>query len=521
MRPALNESQATSNLPGPKLLHFQVAICGAVVMLVEILGTRIIGPVFGVGLYVWSALLSITLAALALGYVAGGSLADRLPQRDWVSWVMVASGSCLAIEPFLRPWVLSLADELGLKVGPVLAAFILFFPSLCFLGMVGPLAIRRLVERVEVAGRRAGGVYALSTVGSLLGTFTVGFYLIPNFPVNALVLGASTLLLLAAAVPLFMRRRRVAVVAFVLPLAAATQGPRSMPQGFVSVDRAESLLGMVEVIDREERNVRFLRMDHSIIGAQFKDTGAAGFAFLHIIEALRFAKPDAKSLLQIGLGAGSVPAALAKHGMPFDVVEIDPAVVKMAEAHFGFHPSGLMAIEDARTFLRAKGRTYDVIVHDAFSGGSSPEHLFSSEMLELIKRRLAPNGLLVVNFVGFADGPYSAATLAVNSTLGSQFAVVRAFRDSAPSEGPEGLSNVLFFASANAFSFPIPAGATFETAECEQAARGFESWEILKDAPHQLVITDAQNPLARLQAPIAAAHYESMSQLLPREVWIR
>lgn len=490
-------------------------------MLVEILGTRIIGPVFGVGLYVWSALLSVTLAALASGYLAGGVLADRLPQRDWVSWVIVVAGCSLGLEPLLRAPVLSLSDQLGLKAGPVLAAAILFFPCLFLLGMVGPLAIRRLVQSLSVAGTRVGGVYALSTFGSLLGTFTVGFYLIPNFATNALVIGACVVLLVAGAVPLLARRRAVVAVAVVFPIIAAAQGPRQMPPGFVSVDRQESLLGMVEVIDREDRNVRLMRMDHSIIGAQFKDTGAAGFAFLHIVEALRFARPHARSFLQIGLGAGSVPTALARHGIAFDVVEIDPVVVRMAEAHFGFRATGRVAVEDARTFLRTDKKKYDVIVHDAFSGGSSPEHLFSTELLGLITQRLVPGGLLVVNFVGFSQGAHTAATLAVNSTLKAQFLVVRAFRDSPPLVHPEDLSNIVFFASSSPVAFGIGSDAEFETPECEHAARNFKEWEVLTNAPSHQVITDAQNTLAHLQTPITAAHYKAMNQFLPKGVWIR
>ena len=127
----------------------------------------------------------------------------------------------------------------------------------------------------------------------------------------------------------------------------------------------------------------------------------------------------------------------------------------------------------------------------------------------------------MVNFVGFDRGPHSGAALAVNSTLRSQFPFARVFRDGPIVEGSEQLSNILFFASEKEFQFSIPPHATFETEECERTAGEFQHWEIFTDAPMQPVITDARNPLARLQAPITAAHYEGMNQLLPPAVWIR
>ena len=108
----------------------------------------------------------------------------------------------------------------------------------------------------------------------------------------------------------------------------------------MTVDQGESLLGLVEGIDDVARNVRFMRMDHSITGAQSRENHAAAFAFLHVIEAFRFARPQADSLLALGLGAGSVPTALHPQGKKFDVVEIDPLILQMAQKHFGFVSNG-------------------------------------------------------------------------------------------------------------------------------------------------------------------------------------
>lgn len=209
-----------------------------------------------------------------------------------------------------------------------------------------------------------------------------------------------------------------------------------MPIGQRSKNRRESLLG-------------------SVIGAQFIDTHAAGFAFQHIMQALRFARPEAPTVLQIGLGAGTVPTALSHQGKIVDSVEIDPVIVSMAQKHFGFVANGDLAVEDARAFLRRSEKSYGAIVHDTFSGGTSPEHLFSREMLALLKSRLNPGGLLVLNFVGFATGPHVEATLAVRSTLLAQFTNVHAYRDSALDHAPGEVSNIIFFASDSPVAFAI------------------------------------------------------------------
>lgn len=504
------------------LMYLQIALCGAIVMLVEILGTRIIGPVFGTALFVWSALLATTLSALALGYVLGGRLADHTAKHDWLSWVMFGAGITLAAEPYIRVATLSFSDQFGLKVGPIIASLVLFFPTLCLLGMTGPIAIQRSVHDLSVTGRRVGWIYALSTIGSLVGTFAVGFYLVPAFPINGLLTGASALLLSSSVIPLLLTRSRYAAFTLIAILPALVKAPlRPLPEGFTLVDRSESLLGLVEVIDDAERNVRFLRMDHSIIGAQFRDTHAGGFAFQHIIETLRFARPSVQTFLQIGLGAGSVPTALRQQGKIADVVEIDPVIVKMAEEHFGFGTMGKIVAEDARAFLRKSVKTYGIIVHDTFSGGSSPEHLFSREMLALIKLRLNPGGLLVLNFVGFSAGPNVEAALAVRNTMLAQFAHVHAFRDSPSRQPLEELGNIVYFASDSPVVFDIPSDATFESPECGEIARSFLNWEVFDHVPPGAEIKDSHNPLTRMQSAIVTAHYEGMKQLLPENVWIR
>ena len=526
MASAANPESAEDRAPSPakSRRHLElfgvVFVTGAAVMALEILGTRVIGPVFGVNLFVWSALLSVTLAALAAGYYAGGVIVDRRPSARLPGFVVLASGIAVSAVPLLRAPVLRFADSMGPRGGPLAAALLLFAPSLALLGMVGPVAVRLMTDSTRAAGHRVGATYAISTAGGLLSTLLTGFVLVPAFDTLTILFGIALALTVLGAALVAMRGRRAAAVAVLVPLLGRTVSSPPLPQGIIVRDRAQSLYGLVEVIDDESRRVRLLRADHSIIGAQFLADHTPAFSFIHLLEVVRFARPDASRVLQVGLGTGALGAAFGARGMIVDAVEIDPAVVRFAEGYFGFHATGDVHAEDARTFLFRTDRRYDVIVHDTFTGGTTPEHLLSREVIQRARDILRPRGVLVLNFVGYMSGPRAEATYAVTRTMRAVFPVVRAFHDGPPNEEPDAPGNIVFFASDLPIVFEVPAVAAFESPSCERVARSFQSWEVLQSLPDGPIIRDDQNPLATLELHVAAEHFEAMHKLLPLDVWL-
>lgn len=516
-------SSAASRAAPPPLTRWEslltVSTSGAVVMLVEIMGTRIIGPVYGVSLFVWAALLSVTLCALAVGYYWGGVLIDRSPTRTRLGWAVLVGGVGLGAVPLLAPPVLRAMSTLGPRLGPLLVALLAFAPSLVALGMAGPMVVRLASTDVQTSGRRVGYVYAVSTAGSLAGTLLTSFWLIPEYETYSIVLGGSVVLIGLGGLLLGRRRGARAAALLAVPLVATFAPKPALPDNFRVVARESSLYGLVEVIDDTSRGVRYLRSDHSIIGAHWLADGSAAFAFLHAAEVLPFLRPGAKDLLVIGLGTGALPTALSGQGVRADVVEIDPAVARFAERHFGFRSAGATHVEDARTFLARPHPPYDFIVHDTFTGGATPEHLLSIEVVRQLRAMLRAGGVLALNMVGFQHGPRAQATWAVHRTLSAEFSVVRAFRDSPIERRPDETTNITFFASDRALDFAIPPEAAFNDAYCARILPAMAGWEILKDVPSGDVITDARNPLGRLQLAVAEAHYEAMGKLLPAEVW--
>jgi MFS family permease len=178
-------------------LYLTVFLTGGAVMVIELLGTRIIAPFYGVSLYVWSSLISVALIALAIGYFAGGRWADRA-KRTGLSLVISLAALCILLIPWITRPVLLVTDALGLRAGALVSALVLFSPSLILLGMVGPYAVKLATSRLKGVGASAGSIYAVSTLGSVVGTLLLGFFLFPVVGSREILIGLGVALLALA-----------------------------------------------------------------------------------------------------------------------------------------------------------------------------------------------------------------------------------------------------------------------------------------------------------------------------------
>lgn len=479
-----------------------VSCTGAAVMMVELLGTRIIGPYYGVSLVVWSSLLSVSLLALALGYFAGGRLADS--QGRWqLPHAVFAAGVLIALIPLLSQPVQLMCNGLGLRGGALTSAFILFTPPLLMLGMAGPFVIRMATERLEDVGSTAGTVYAISTVGSVAGTLMLGFFLLPLFGTHAILWTLSLLLVALSLLLLGYEQRRlsglwpwllsaVAVVAGVsvqVAFAGVRQG-----DGYTVVFEQETHYGWVRVVDQADKELRWLMSDASTIGVEHTPTGQGLLGYQSIVRQLPWFKLDSRKALLIGLGAGHLVTDFAKYGIATDAIEIDPAVAHAARTYFNFTPTGKVIVGDGRYQVQRLTESYDLIVHDCFTGGAEPFHLLSQEMITLLKSRLAPGGVLAVNFVGFTDADRLAPVQSIAATLDAVFTYRRSY---VPRTG-EAFSDFVFIVS----DAPL-ATATNENAR--EIYAWLEQRQLAIPAGNAPMITDDYNPLEFLQ--IAKAEY--------------
>ena len=210
------------------LLRAAVLIGGAAVMVVEILGSRVLAPKFGTTLHVWSALITVTLAALAVGYAVGGRVADRRPGLGALMIVMACAGGTLLLSDLLARPVLGAAYDAGMVSGTFMAATLLFLPTLFLLGMLSPMAVRTAANYQHL-GASVGNLYALSTAGSVAGSLLVSLLLIPNMTVHAAFISTAVALAIVPVFYLIVAARRKAALGLFVGLAPVSYTHLTLP----------------------------------------------------------------------------------------------------------------------------------------------------------------------------------------------------------------------------------------------------------------------------------------------------
>jgi len=231
------------------------------VLILEILGTRVISPYYGSSVHVWSALITVTLASLAAGYLFGGFLADKRPYGALYFAEVLVSGVFALLIPSLRIPVLSSTSPLGLGAGSLVSAALLFAPALVAMSDTGPLAIRLVTSEFPLLGRGVGKVYALSTAGGVIGALLTGFVVVPFFSVRQVIfaLGLALLLLGGSGLLFVSRRRGSGTVACLVALALA---PSLLKAPTVVVSQVlmnrNSFYGEIRVVDVQDNRYLFI-----------------------------------------------------------------------------------------------------------------------------------------------------------------------------------------------------------------------------------------------------------------------
>lgn len=484
-----------------------VFVTGACVLIIELMGTRILAPYFGSGIYTWSALIAVTLAALALGYSFGGRLADRLPRVDILYNLCLAAGLWTLSTPMLARPLLPLMIQISdLRIGVLVSSLILHFPNLFLLGAIGPFVIRLMTRDREVVGSVSGRVFAVSTVGSLLGALGTGFILIPNYGVLAIFAFCGSLLLAVAIAgnfrPKFIGYATVLAVILVLLTIVTGRGPVSNDSIEV-LEQTPSFYGQLQVIRKPGQ--KSLLVDG--IGQNYVyDNDIYSSAYINFIAALpklRQAAADPnRNALVIGLGAGQLPMLLQRQGLDAEAVEIDPEIGAIATRHFGFDlPPGRVHYTDGRVFLLRSDKAYAYIVIDAFSAEQVAWHLVSLEALTEAKARLSDRGLLAINLTSIAAGQDVAA---LHNTLKAAFPHVRSFS----LEHDSGLTSIVLLASGSPVLLDI--NSTMLPASQLEDVKRFVAGE-MTDLHSDILLTDDYNPIGYQRRQV---------QLMWREVMI-
>lgn len=428
-------------------------LTGACALVLEILGTRLISPYYGSSLYCWSALITVTLVALAAGYHWGGRLADRTPVLTLAARLLSGAALFTALTPLLRAPILKAAAPLGIELGALASAAALVAPALILLSALGPLAVRLLSDSVDVVGRSTGTIYAISTLGSVTGAVLAGFVLVPRLPLSQILYGMAALLLLLSAWAQHLSRREIPLAEPALAAAVALFGfwPRPVPATNMVLNE-ESAYGQIKVLDFNAR--RYLLVNGTTQSMALLPSLRSDSQYAQAMELAAAVRPKAKRALLIGLGAGLMAGTLQRdYGLTVDAVELDPAMLAAAKTYFGYRPNGDVFVEDGRRFLERTDRRYDLIFLDAFGGEAPPFQLFTKESFEAMRARLQPGGLLAINLVAAVHGEQGKSWRSAAATLRSVFPRVASYMASDPVED---LANIVFFAGDEALPSAVP-----------------------------------------------------------------
>ncbi len=479
-----------------------VFLSGAALLGVEIAASRVLAPTFGSSLYVWGALIGVVLTGLAIGYWAGGVLADRWPSPYlFVSAIALGAVLVLAI-PVVDEWVLEqvVSWDPGPRLDPLIAAILLFGPMSVVLASVSPIAVRLAARSIDRLGRTAGRLFSISTAGSIAGTFLTAFWLVPEFGTDQVLAVGAVVLLTAAGVVAVVQgiwapaamlgAGAVAALFAVGALAPDTEGrelrglaaqnwsplyrerdvrtPRKLDPaevslavgGFTVREARDTRYHRLFVVEDEES--RYLRFDSSFQSGMYIDqpfrTRFAYSDYLHLGLAY---KPDAKKVLVIGLGGAAAPKRIWRDfdDVQLTTVELDPEVVETAYRWFALPRDPRIAVEvdDGRRFLqRHADERYDVIMVDAFYSDGVPFHLTTFEFVELLRDRLTPGGVVATNVIGSVTGGSSQITRALWRTYGAVFPTVELHPvyEGPGDRRPDDIRNIILVATERAAPTP-------------------------------------------------------------------
>jgi spermidine synthase len=418
-----------------RLLLPLVFVSGMASLAVEFGASRLLAPYFGTSLYVWGVLIGLVLIYLSVGYVIGGRLADRHPDDSLLFQLTAWAGLWIGVIPLVSYPILLASQQgfselsVGLVAGTLLAVLLMFAAPVILLGCVSPFAIRLLLRDVEHGGNTAGLVYALSTAGSILGTFLPVFWFIPTYGTRPTLVGFGLILVAISVAGLWPRRRLYATFVLIVLLAGVLlpSGIKPPASGVLLTEK-ESAYNYIQVVRSGTTTELILNEGLAIHSVYDPTTNLTHGYWDYLLLANSFrpaqaaeAKPSSLAILGYAGGTIARQYRLA-YGDAIGItgVEIDPEIVDLG--HQYFHSGDARAhevISDARYWLDTQAGRYDVMVLDAYRQPYIPFHLTTKEFFSQVRQHLSAGGVAAVN-VGRTATDYRLVD-AIASTMSAVF----------------------------------------------------------------------------------------------------
>lgn len=434
------------------MLQIIVFLSGAVLMSLEMVGSRLLAPSFGTSIYVWGSLIVVVMAALTLGYYCGGRIADKHPSYVILGAITGIAGVFIGFLPFWVQPVNNLCGALEPRTGSLLASLAFFFIPSVMLATISPFGIKLTSRSLTTIGNTAGFMSAVSTAGSIIGTLLTSFFLIPAMGVRNIIhsLGFILLVLSLCAFTLAWKRpaddRRpdpkqlmtvifftfFGIMVLLLLWIAVPFQTKLHSDGTILYD-SDSLYHHITV--DQIGTERHLHFDDSYQSAIDLDKPLeAVFSYTSYLHLGVVTRPYPTRALFIGLGGGSAPKKFL-HDYPslktIDIVEIDPDTVKVAYRYFQLpdDPRFRVIVQDGRLYVEktakeiaaGKALPYDIIVIDAYSSSTIPYHLTTREFVQTVRKIMSSDAVLVFNIIGAISGPNNQLLLSMKRTIDTTF----------------------------------------------------------------------------------------------------
>ncbi len=399
-----------------KYLYFSVFASGMTTLAVELTASRLLGSVFGTSNLVWASIIGLMLIYLTLGYFLGGRWADRWPQHGPFYTIMAWGAFTSGLVPFVARPVLRLAadafDELrmGVLFGSLVTVLVLFVIPVTLLGTISPYAIRLALDDSRKAGQISGVIYAISTLGSFVGTFIPVIVLVPLIGTTFTFLAFAGFLNLVALLGLWRGVGSRAALKWswmpvFLGVLAVLWGRGDLKASLGQIYETESAYNYIQV--QEISEYRYLRLNEGqgIHSVYHPEQLAFQGPWMQVLAAPFFnptpySPEQVKSLAVVGLAAGTISTQATEvfGPIPIDGFEIDPEIIRVGAEFFGMTQTNLNALpQDGRWGLEHSTRKYTVISIDAYRPPYIPWHLTTREFFQVVHDHLADDGVLVVN----------------------------------------------------------------------------------------------------------------------------
>ncbi|MBD3300313.1 MAG: spermidine synthase [Candidatus Moranbacteria bacterium] len=480
-------------------LEISVFFCGAIIMIFELAGSRVLGPYLGDSIFVWTSLIGIILGSLSLGYYLGGKLSDQKPKTEILSLIIFLSAVCILITFLIKKPLLELftKNSFNIKSLSVIASLILFSPTSILLGMVSPYAAKLKLKDLKNSGSTVGNLYALSTLGSILGTFLSGFYLIPLFGTNQLLILISIILVVISFIVFqnsFRKTKISAILVFIFILIIIKDYNNFLTKKrFIDVDTAYNRIWIYDFKDSENNEKKRImdvnNVNHSAMSLENDNLVNEYTKYYHL--AKHFNQGFEKTLM-LGGAAYSFPKDFLKKypTATIDVVEIDPKVTELAKKYFKLKDDPRLKTyhQDGRVFLNQAQEKYDIIFGDAFSSYYSiPYQLTTQEAVQKKYDILNQKGVVILNIISAMEGEKGEFLRAEYATYKSVFPQVYLFAvDKA--DDPNEVQNIMLVALKS------DQNPSFESSDPELNSYLKHLWtqEIKQDKP---ILTDDHAPV--------------------------